>query len=107
MGKLEREFQSELIKEIKERFPGCIICKMDANYIQGIPDLLILWEDRWALLECKKSAKSTHRPNQDYYVDVANRMSFSAFIFPENKEAILNAMEETFKSRRKARRART
>lgn len=107
MGKLEREFQSELIKEIKERFPGCIVCKMDANYIQGIPDLLILWEDRWALLECKKSAKSTHRPNQDYYVDVANRMSFSAFIFPENKEAILNAMEETFKSRRKARRART
>lgn len=107
MGKLEREFQSELIKEIKERFPGCIVCKMDANYIQGIPDLLILWEDRWALLECKKSAKSTHRPNQDYYVDVANKMSFSAFIFPENKEAILNAMEETFKSRRKARRART
>lgn len=106
MGKLESKFQAELIKEIKARFPGCIVCKMDSGYIQGIPDLLILWEDRWALLECKRNANSTHRPNQDYYVDVANKMSYAAFIFPENKEDVLNAMEEAFKSRRKARRAR-
>ena len=100
MAKLERDFQRELIKELKERFPGCIIAKMDANYIQGIPDLLILWEDRWALLECKKSEKASKRPNQEYYVEKANDMSFSAFIFPENKEDIINAMEEAFRTRR-------
>lgn len=100
MAKLERDFQKELIKELKERFPGCLIAKMDANYIQGIPDLLILWEDRWALLECKKSSKASKRPNQEYYVELAKTMSYAAFIFPENKEAILNELEETFRTRR-------
>lgn len=93
----ESKFQSELKKEIAERFPGCIITKNDANYIQGIPDLLVLYEDKWAMLECKKNASAKHRPNQDYYVDKLNKMSYSAFIFPENKEEVLNAMERSFK----------
>ena len=93
----ESKFQSELKKEIAERFPGCIITKNDANYIQGIPDLLILYEDKWAMLECKKNASAKHRPNQDYYVDKLNKMSYSAFIFPENKEEVLDAMERSFK----------
>ena len=93
----ESKFQSELKKEIAERFPGCIITKNDANYIQGIPDLLVLYEDKWAMLECKKNASAKHRPNQDYYVDKLNKMSYSAFIFPENKEEVLDAMERSFK----------
>ena len=67
MGKLERIFQSELIKELKELFPGCIILKNDPTYIQGIPDLLILFEDKWAALEVKKSITASHRPNQEFY----------------------------------------
>lgn len=90
---LENKFQSDLIKEIENRFPGCLIMKNDPNYIQGIPDLLILYKDKWASLECKKSEKSKHRPNQDYYVEKMNDMSFSAFIFPENKEEVLNDLE--------------
>ena len=90
---LENKFQSDLIKEIESRFPGCLIMKNDPNYIQGIPDLLILYKDKWASLECKKSEKSKHRPNQDYYVEKMNDMSFSAFIFPENKEEVLNDLE--------------
>jgi hypothetical protein len=97
-NKLEREFQKELIKELKVRFPKCIIAKMDAGYIQGIPDLLILYNHHWALLEVKKDAKAKHRPNQDYYVDICNRMSFAAFIYPENKEDVLHDLEEAFKS---------
>ena len=57
-------------------FKGCIVMKLDANYIQGIPDLLILFKDKWAVLECKKFSKAAHRPNQDYYVDILNKMSF-------------------------------
>lgn len=94
----ENKFQSELIKELKLRFPDCIVVKNDPNYIQGIPDLLILWNDKWAALECKKDSKATHRPNQNYYVEKMNNMSFSAFIYPENREVILNDLEQAFKS---------
>ena len=93
---LENKFQSKLIKELKEEFPGCIVMKNDSSYIQGIPDLLVLYEDKWAGLEVKKSAKAKHQPNQDYYVDKMNEMSFSAFIYPENKEQVLNDLRKTF-----------
>lgn len=93
----ENKFQSELIKEIKSRFPDCIVIKNDPNYLQGVPDLLILHGDKWATLECKKDARASHRPNQDYYVERMNNMSFSRFIYPENREEILNDLEQAFK----------
>lgn len=96
--KKESKFQHDLIEEIKERFPGCIVAKMDSGYIQGIPDLLVLYKHHWALLEVKRERNAPHRPNQDYYVEKCDRMSFSAFIYPENKEEILNGMEESFQT---------
>lgn len=93
----ENAFQSSLIKELKERFPGALILKNDPTYIQGIPDLIILWKNMWAALECKKNAKAMHRPNQDYYVNKMSEMSFSSFIFPENKEEVLHDLEQSFK----------
>ena len=100
MGKLEKIFQSELIKELRELFPGCIILKNDPTYIQGIPDLLILFEDKWSALEVKKSITASHRPNQEFYVNKMGRMSYANFIYPENKEVVLNELQETFFSRR-------
>ena len=100
---LENKFQSDLIKELKELFPGCMVLKNDPNYIQGIPDLLILYGKKWASLECKKSADAPARPNQPYYVKRMNKMSFSRFIFPENKEEVLNELQSAFKSRRSTR----
>ena len=94
MGRLERDFQAKLIKELKVMFKGCIIVKNDPNYIQGIPDLLILYNDRWAALEVKKSATAHHQPNQEYYVDLIDQMSFAAFIYPENKEEILYELQQ-------------
>ena len=91
----ENAFQASLIKEIKNRLPGCIILKNDSAYMQGVPDLLILYKDRWGTLEVKKSEKASHQPNQDYYVETMNRMSFSAFVFPENKEDVLNDLERS------------
>lgn len=101
--KRESKFQAELIKELKQLFPGIIILKNDANYIQGIPDLLLLFKDKWAMLECKKTGKASHRPNQDYYVSRLNEMSFARFIYPENREEVLHELEQTFKPRRTTR----
>jgi hypothetical protein len=94
----ENKFQANLIREIKERFDGCVVLKNDANYIQGIPDLSVMYGDKWAMLECKKSANEKHQPNQDYYVEHCDSMSFARFIYPENKEETLDAMEEFFKT---------
>lgn len=100
MGKLESRFQAELIKTLEEMFPGAIILKNDPNLRQGIPDLVILWRSKWALLECKRSATAPERPNQDWYVEKANRFSFGAFIYPENEEDVLHELEFAFRARR-------
>lgn len=93
----ENEYQSGLIKRIKERFPESIILKNDPNYKQGIPDLTILYKDKWATLEVKKDEKAKHRPNQDYYINKMNEMSFSSIIFPENEKEVIDALERSFK----------
>lgn len=93
----ERDYQARLIKKVKERFPDCIVLKNDANYLQGIPDLVIFEGRNWAALETKRSSSATHRPNQDYYVNKMNGMSFASFIFPENEEEVLNGLEQTLK----------
>ena len=93
---LENKFKTKLNKELKEKFPGCIIAHLDPNEIQGIPDLLILYKNKWATLEGKKSVNASHRPNQDYYVNKMDQMSFSSFIYPENKEEVLDSLYSYF-----------
>lgn len=99
----ENRFQSDLIAELKERFPGCVVLKNDSSYIQGIPDLLILYRDRWAMLECKRSEREIHQPNQDWYISKLDEMSYASFIFPENRERVLSELQQAFKRRRQPR----
>lgn len=98
MQSKEGKFQSDLKKKLRSKFPGCFITKLDPNDIQGVPDLLILWNDKWAVLECKRSANAPHRPNQDYYVNMLNEMSYSAFIFPENEEVVLDELQQALRT---------
>lgn len=90
---IESTFKSKLIKEIKRRLPGAYIFHLDPGELQGAPDLIVLYRDRWAMLEGKREAKASHRPNQDYYVELFDRMSFARIIFPENSKEVLDAME--------------
>lgn len=101
--KKESDFQKDVINEIQERLPGSIVMKTDPRYIQGLPDLLVLFNDRWASLECKRSATANKQPNQDTYVEMMNDMSISRFIYPENKEEVLNEVQSALQSRRKSR----
>ncbi len=94
----ESKFQSELIKDIKKMYPDAIVLKTDANYIQGFPDLLILHNNKWAALECKKDGKSHHQPNQDYYITKMKSMSFASFISKENRKEVLDELQQSFKS---------
>ena len=93
----ESKFQHEVICQLKHTFPGCIVMKNDANYIQGIPDLIILYKDMWAALECKRSKNESHRPNQDFYISLMDEMSYASFIYPENKEKVINELQQTFR----------
>ena len=94
-SRLESGFQDRLISTLKTLFPGCMVFKKEQ--IQGIPDLLILYGKKWASLECKQFARAKKQPNQDYYVGKMNDMSFSRFISPENKEEVLNELQQALK----------
>ena len=94
----EKEFQADLIKQLKDRIPDCIVLKNDANYKQGIPDLLILSNDRWAMLECKKSSDSSYRPNQEWYLNKLDQMSFARTISPENREEVIDELLRSLKA---------
>lgn len=93
-SRLESGFQDRLKHDLEERFPGCMVFKMEQR--QGIPDLLVLYKDNWASLECKKDAHAKRQPNQEYYVGLMNEMSFSRFVYPENKEEVLDELSEAF-----------
>jgi hypothetical protein len=97
---LERDYQAYLIKELRRRFRGCVVLKNDGSYQQGIPDLLILFEDQWAVLEVKASFDAPEQPNQGWWIEELSHMSFAAFIYPENESEVLNALREAFGTRR-------
>ncbi len=95
--KQEKNFQSKLIHDLKKIFPGCMVLKNDAGYIQGIPDLLILYKNKWAALECKQYLSANRCPNQDYYIKKMNDMSYASFIFPENMKEVLYEIQQAFR----------
>lgn len=96
---LESAYQAKLIKQLLKMFPGCVILKNDPSYMQGIPDLIILFNDKWAMLEVKASANAAVQPNQEYYIQRFKLMSFGSFIYPENEKEVLDALQSTFATR--------
>lgn len=93
---VESLYQRRIIGIVRQLFPGCIILKNDSSYLQGIPDIIILYEDMWAALEFKRSKNASHRPNQDYYIELLDSMSFASFVNPENEEDVLHDLQLAF-----------
>lgn len=96
MSVRENKYQSELIKKISTLFPQAMVLKNDPNYIQGVPDLLVLCDERWAMLEVKASAKASRRPNQEYYIEKLEYMGFARFVYPENEEEVIRDLNQYF-----------
>jgi hypothetical protein len=95
----EAKFQANVIRRLKDTFPGCVILKNDPGYQQGMLDWTILFGPCWATLEIKARRSSRHQPNQDYFVQLLDDMSFAAFVYPENEEEVFAALQEAFASR--------
>ena len=91
----EGRFKARVKKKLVSLFPGCWLQEMKAGD-QGIPDTLILFENKWALLEFKESKKAHRQPNQKFYVDKFNKMGFSRFIYPENELEVLYELKLYF-----------
>nr|DAM44937.1 MAG TPA: hydrolase [Caudoviricetes sp.] len=90
MSAKENKYQRDLIKKISRLLPGSLVLKNDPNYIQGIPDLMILHGDMWAMLEVKASRLAKVQPNQEYYVNQLTQLGFARFIYPENEQEVFN-----------------
>lgn len=96
----ERHYQARLIKKLRSLFDGIVILKNDSGYMQGVPDLILLYGPYWAMLEVKWDKDSPFQPNQEYYLTVLNEMSFAACIYPENESEVLGALQQAFGLRR-------
>lgn len=97
--KRESEYQLSLKKKIEARFSGSLVLKNDEQFIQGIPDLTILWGAWYAVLEVKRNVDSPFRPNQEYYLNEVLKMGGIAFvIYPENEEEVLDALQQSFQA---------
>jgi len=92
----ETQYQAKLIKKIRRLLPGCVILKNDPGYMPGVPDILILFNSSWAMLEIKLSGDASLQPNQEYYVGLLDDMSFASFINPQTEEDVLYDLQLSF-----------
>lgn len=101
----ERDYQAGLKKRLETMFQDhkFVMIKNDPGYQQGILDWTLLIDDWWAMLEVKASRTAKERPNQDYFVELLNGMAFAAFIYPENEEEVLDALQQAFHERGRSR----
>lgn len=91
---LESEFQKDFVIRLQSQYPGAVVFKTDPN-ILSFPDLMMLHGSRWAAFEMKKEKDADQQPNQEWWVNRLNRMSFASFLYPENEEEVLRELAHT------------
>jgi hypothetical protein len=94
----ESSFQSHVIARLRDLIgDDGFVFAMDGNYIQGFPDVLILYKGKWAALECKKSSKEPFQPNQEYYIDLIDSLSFCRVIYPSIENEVFNDLQQALR----------
>ena len=99
----EAAYQRHIIQRLYDEFPECVVLINDSLNTPGVPDLLVLYKTKWAALEVKISARARIGPNQSYYVNLMNTMSYARFIYPENENEVFDDLQYTFASTRATR----
>ena len=99
MSRLEQIIQRDLKKRLEREFPGCFIIELDPQQYQGVPDLLILYGPKWAMLEVKESATAPYQPNQEYYIELFGRMAYCSVIYPEIEEVVFHELQRALNGR--------
>lgn len=94
----ESQYQAELIRKLRQLMPECFIIKLSTEFVQGLPDLLVLLGPRWGMLEVKANVDSPFRPNQEYYLEEFGTMSFASVIHPDNELEVIDELREALKS---------
>jgi hypothetical protein len=97
----ESDFQKKLIDKIKMMFPDCEVMKQDPKYCTGIPDLVIFYQNKYAMLECKNSLKAYEKSLQNqsiqtYYIEKFSKWSYASYVYPENMDKVLYELQEVF-----------
>lgn len=93
----ESDFERELMEDLDEAFPGCMVIKGASMFRQGVPDRILLCGKNWAALEVKPDPKAATQPNQPWYVEKMNDMSYAAIITPENKQEVISEIQAAFR----------
>lgn len=91
-------YKRKFMDKLEELYPGCYLLLLDPSHKQGVPDVLMLWNGMWAAFEVKASKNAKRQPNQPWHVARMNEMSYAAFVYPENEEAVLHELQEVFQS---------
>lgn len=96
-SKLEKDYQASLLRRLRKAYRSRILAtKTDPGSVQGVPDLIVICDSKYALLEVKRSATASKRPNQDYYIEKFGQHSFTSFIYPENETDVIYEMCDFF-----------
>lgn len=116
MSRQEEVYQANLIRRLEHMFPGCVVVRLDPRFVdfyvegkrysQGVADILILFGSRWAMLEVKAAIDAPVQPNQPYFINMFDALSYAAFISPENEEEILYDLQHALRPQRIARLSR-
>lgn len=99
---LESRFQSSVKHELETKYPGCIVRKNPPGQENGFPDLVMYYGPIWAMFECKREKDARKRPNQKWWVERLDEMSFARLIFPENRERVMGELDEFIRGQSRA-----
>ena len=95
----ETKFKKMFKKKLKRLYPECIIVEADPTYFWSVPDVYFFLGSFWAALEFKRTEGSSRRPNQEYWVEVLDKMSFARFVYPGVEEEVLSELEAAIQNR--------
>ncbi len=95
---VESKFVCDVLKpRLELEFPGIHILKQDpASNFNGLLDYILLYGDRWAMLEAKRGRGAAQQSHQEYYIRVFDELSFAAFVNPTNLDEVIHDLQSAF-----------